>query len=202
MNIDGAIGRVNKSRRPSLVDYVNRFAATESGDVVGRHLHEASARLDGGPGHVRCHNEIGCTQERIIVSYGFSRGYVGGGRPRFAGAQRVCQSGFVDEAAARRVDKEGPVFHRAQQLGVDKAGVGGGLRTVQADDVGAGEDFLDALKGKGRVAGIVFGRRRIGPDLHAKGVCQLADALTDATESHEAQRFARQFGERRIPKDQ
>jgi len=72
VNIDGAIGRVNKSRRLLLVHYVNRFAATESGDVVGRHLHEASARLDGGPGHVRRHNEIGRTQERIIVSDGFS----------------------------------------------------------------------------------------------------------------------------------
>ena len=71
--------------------------------------------------------------------------------------QRLSQRRLVHESAARHVDEQRRRFHAAEQVAIHEARVVGGQRTVQADDVGPGEQ----LRNRGPRKRVVSRLRRV-----------------------------------------
>ncbi len=102
-----------------------------------------------------------------------------------AGGQRVD----IDHRAAGGVDQDATGFHLRQLAFADHVAGGTGLRHVQADDIGLGQQFAEAVD-LGRVAQGQLVDHIEKAHLHAQGFGDHAQLHTDAAVADNAQLLA------------
>ena len=121
--------------------------------------------------------------------------HVDGGTADALLAERVGQSGFVDELAAGRIHEYRRGLHELEPLGVDEVMGLLGVRDMERNHVGLAEQLIEGKQLELQLGG-AFGREiRIVPDhLHAERPRQLGHVPADAPEPHDPDRLAAQLG--------
>ncbi|CAM4433948.1 hypothetical protein STPA111741_17515 [Stenotrophomonas pavanii] len=127
--------------------------------------------------------------EDIAVALRFDREHVQRGTADVAAGQRCVQRVDVDHGAARGVDQVRALAHLRQLGAADHPLRGRGLRHVQGDDVGAGQQVVQAGRGT-RIAQRQLGFHVVEDHLHAQRFGQHADLGADVAIADDAQGLA------------
>ncbi len=114
--------------------------------------------------------------------------------------EQFDQCGFVDQAAARRVDDHRPATHRTHACFAEHVACFIGERHVQRDDVAPGEQVFE--RAQRDVQPLCGGRgqmRIVGSDLHPQAARFARDGRTDSAESNHGEALTFHFEAGQIP---
>src|SRR5262249_10926472 len=122
-----------------LVDDVvaDRMAIEGAQDIAGGLKTHAIERFARDAGHVRRADDVGQLQQGIAGRRRFLLEHVQTRTRELAGRQRLMEGAFIDDAATGRIDEIGGWLQPCQPRRVEHADGLGGLRAMDADEIGA-----------------------------------------------------------------
>jgi hypothetical protein len=135
----------------------SRFAALEAGQIGNRRRGDIFHRLAREEGLMAGDDDLGEGQQprqHVVLDdlvrkvleedVGFFLIDIQAHRPDLAALERMDQRKRIDEAAAAGIDQHHAVLHQTERPAVDEVVRFGRQRTMQRDDVGAGEQVVQA----------------------------------------------------------
>ena len=178
----GDVGEVHRVRDVAVLKIV--------GDLLGDHDRAVFLGLLGRGAEVRQRHEARVLTEQVageVADVGVQASLVQAGQ---------CGA-LVDDALARKVEQHAALFHQRDAFGIDEVLGRRQERHVQADEVGALDEVVDA----GRLAhlrrqapgGFDGDFRVVADDLHAQRDRRFGELRADGAEADDAQRAAAQF---------
>ena len=126
-------------------DMGGRSAGQQRFQVVGDHLRLARLGVPRGTTDVRGEHDVGHRHQRVVGGQVFADEVVEPGAGQLAAAQGVDQGVGVVQLGAGGVEEDDAVAHGRELLGADHPGGVGGHRRVHRDDVGLGEQLVEAV---------------------------------------------------------
>src|SRR5688500_8884791 len=150
----------------------------------------------GGENHVVHAPEWVFGGERLLLED------VQGGAGDLAAAQRLDEWVELHDATAADVDEEGGALHLGELGGIEQATRLGRLRGADGNEVGSGEQVVQPVRTPqlGDLGRLVLAPRIDGDDAHAVRRGALRYAVTDPTESDDAERRFRQVDDFDVPR--
>ena len=122
-------------------------------EVVGNHLSLARLSVPRGSADVWREHHIGHRYQRVVGRQPFPDEVVQARGGHLAVAQRVDERVGVMQLSPGAVEEDDAVAHGRELLGADQPGGVGGHRCVQRDDVGLGEQLVQAVSWPRRCRG-------------------------------------------------
>ena len=150
-------------------------------------------RLAGARAEVR-RDDDGVELEQRRLGHRLGREHV----ERRAGDHTVADAlgevALVDDAAAGDVDHAQLGLGLQQQIAVDQADGLGRLRQVDGEEVGLGDDLVEAEQLDAHLLGPILGHERVvRHEAHPEALGAVGDELADAAEADDAERLVGQF---------
>ena len=123
------------------------LAGQQRFQVVGHHLGLPRLSVPRRPADVGREHHIGHSDQRVIGRQPFADEVVQARGSHLAAAQRLDEGVGVVQLSAGAVEEDDAVAHGRELLGADQPGGVGGHRCVQRDDVGLGQQLVQAVSG-------------------------------------------------------
>ena len=139
--------------------------------------------------------------EQVAAGFRFVVEYIEASVPDTTGLEGFEQSTFVHQTSTGTIDDRRSMAHHSQsfciQEGLVKTGYMKGQVMAFAQAIFQGEDFnLEFIGGGGSKFGVLFQQQIVGDNPHSETAGNSGYFLANTAESHNAQRFAKQFSTR------